>query len=49
MSTETQFSLGPFRLKVETGELLHAGHFMVLEQPEAVAQAVSEFLGAVST
>ena len=25
MSIPTQFSLGPFRLNVETGELLHAG------------------------
>jgi DNA-binding winged helix-turn-helix (wHTH) protein/predicted ATPase len=25
VSTQTQFSLGPFRLNVETGELLHAG------------------------
>jgi DNA-binding winged helix-turn-helix (wHTH) protein len=30
VSTETQFSLGPFRLNVETGELLHAGRISKL-------------------
>jgi len=30
VSTETQFSLGPFRLNCETGELLHAGRITKL-------------------
>src|SRR5207248_10204286 len=31
--------------RVRVVDLPHAGHFMVLEQPEAVARAMSEFLG----
>jgi pimeloyl-ACP methyl ester carboxylesterase len=31
--------------RVRVVDLPHAGHFMVLEQPEAVAGAVLEFLG----
>ena len=31
--------------RVRVVDLPHAGHFMLLEQPEAVARAVSEFLG----
>jgi len=30
---------------VRVVDLPHAGHFLLLEQPEAVARAVSEFLG----
>src|SRR5262250_370012 len=32
--------------RVRVVDLPHAGHFLLLEQPEAVARAVSEFLGA---
>src|SRR5215468_732563 len=32
--------------RVRVVELPHAGHFLLVEQPEAVARAVSEFLGA---
>jgi pimeloyl-ACP methyl ester carboxylesterase len=32
--------------RVRVVDLPHAGHFLLLEQPEAVAQAVTEFLGA---
>jgi pimeloyl-ACP methyl ester carboxylesterase len=32
--------------RVRVVDLPRAGHFLLLEQPEAVAQAVSEFLGA---
>ena len=32
--------------RVRVVDLPHVGHFLLLEQPEAVAQAVSEFLGA---
>ena len=31
--------------RVRVVDLPHAGHFLLLEQPEAVARAVSEFLG----
>src|SRR5712671_3402780 len=31
--------------RVQVVDLPHAGHFLLLEQPEAVARAVSEFLG----
>jgi hypothetical protein len=31
---------------VRVVDLPHAGHFLLLEQSEAVARAVSEFLGA---
>lgn len=31
--------------RVRVVDLPHAGHFMVLEQPEAIAGAVLEFLG----
>src|SRR5262250_3263667 len=34
--------------RVRVVDLPDAGHFLLLEQPEAVARAVSEFLGAVS-
>jgi pimeloyl-ACP methyl ester carboxylesterase len=34
-----------FGERVRVVDLPHAGHFMVLEQPEAVARAVVEFLG----
>jgi pimeloyl-ACP methyl ester carboxylesterase len=34
--------------RVRVVDLPHAGHFLLLEQPEAVARAVSEFLGAVN-
>ena len=34
-----------FSERVRVVDLPHAGHFMVLEQPEAVATAVLEFLG----
>jgi pimeloyl-ACP methyl ester carboxylesterase len=30
--------------RVRVVDLHHAGHFLLLEQPEAVARAVSEFL-----
>ena len=33
-----------FRERVRVVDLPHAGHFLLLEQPEAVARAVSEFL-----
>jgi hypothetical protein len=32
--------------RVRVVDLPHAGHFLLLEQPEALARAVSEFLGA---
>src|ERR1700745_1380160 len=32
--------------RVRVVDLPHAGHFLLLEQPESVARAVSEFLGA---
>jgi pimeloyl-ACP methyl ester carboxylesterase len=32
--------------RVRVVDLPYAGHFLLLEQPEAVARAVSEFLGA---
>ena len=32
--------------RVRVVDLPRAGHFLLLEQPEAVARAVSEFLGA---
>jgi pimeloyl-ACP methyl ester carboxylesterase len=32
--------------RVRLVDLPRAGHFLLLEQPEAVARAVSEFLGA---
>ena len=32
--------------RVQVVDVPRAGHFMLLEQPEAVAQAVTEFLGA---
>ena len=32
--------------RVRVVDLPCAGHFLLLEQPEAVARAVSEFLGA---
>ena len=35
-----------FGERVQLVDLPHAGHFLLLEQPEAVARAVSEFLGA---
>jgi len=31
--------------RVRVVDLPHAGHFLLLEQPEAVGRAVSEFLG----
>ncbi len=31
--------------RVRVVDLPHAGHFLLLEQPEAVARAMSEFLG----
>ena len=32
--------------RVQLIDIAHAGHFMLLEQPEAVTQAVAEFIGA---
>jgi len=32
--------------RVRVVDLPRAGHFLLLEQPEAVVQAVSEFVGA---
>jgi len=34
--------------RVRVVDLPRAGHFLLLEQPEAVARAVCEFLGAVN-
>ena len=34
----------PERSVAEAAACAHAGHFLLLEQPEAVARAVSEFL-----